>query len=475
MKNLFAIFLFALVINVFMGCDKDDYPGIHDFVVAFDNPSENFSDTETRKDIRLVFSQPAPEDGFIEIEFSSESLIYGEDHDFVTDPEGNNGKLKLSFSKGNFGANFSVQKLQEVLPGEEKQVSFRIVSVEIESLNAYSQGNTDLLLVFSESASMGGTLRPNVGGPNQPNQVYVSLRSKSQVYIRRDAWDLGFYSGEDFHVKLNSSIFMFAGALDFTDIDQVREADVEDLKPLMNFLVEGSDKYVDHPDGSLNKLAIQAISEHDDENPVYLLKMGNEIGTDTPAPGGVAVSGAERGWKKIRILRRENSYLLQYADLNSSNHREIRIEKNEGFNFTFFNLNSENPVLIEPERTSWDLNFTVSVAIEDIPGGEKTAYGYPDYVEMNNLGNVRVYKVTGNVEDYQNFSVSDIDEGLFSSNRGVIGSSWRGTLPPNRGVRTNIFFVVKDSENNFYKLRFTAFENENGERGHPEFEYKLLR
>src|SRR5690606_34224210 len=242
--------------------------------------------------------------------------------------------LKLSFSKGNFGANFSVQKLQEVLPGEEKQVSFRIVSVEIESLNAYSQGNTDLLLVFSESASMGGTLRPNVGGPNQPNQVYVSLRSKSQVYIRRDAWDLGFYSGEDFHVKLNSSIFMFAGALDFTDIDQVREADVEDLKPLMNFLVEGSDKYVDHPDGSLNKLAIQANSEHDDENPVYLLKMGNEIGTDTPAPGGVAVSGAERGWKKIRILRRENSYLLQYADLNSSNHREIRIEKNEGFNFT---------------------------------------------------------------------------------------------------------------------------------------------
>lgn len=40
-------------------------------------------------------------------------------------------------------------------------------------------------------------------------------------------------------------------------------------------------------------------------------------------------------------------------------------------------------------------------------------------------------------------------------------------------MKTN-FFVVKDTQENIYKLRFTALLSETGERGFPAFEYQLL-
>lgn len=475
MRNFLHLILCVVIVGSFSGCDKEDYPGIHELVVAFENPSERFAENEYEKNIKLVFSHPTPEDGMVKISFSATNLIYGEHDDFIINPEPIDGNIELFIPQESREVNFLVQRLTEVFPGEDKQISFEIETVSMENIQVFSQGNTEMFLSFSERASMGGSINPEVGGPNQPNLVYVNLSAKSQTKIRRDVWDLGFYSGEDFHVRLNNSLYMFAGALDFTNIDEVSETDVSDLKPMMDFLIEGSDVYVDHPDGDLNKLAIHPISENDFENPVYLLKMGNEIGTETPEPGGVAVSGAERGWKKIRILRRGNAYLLQYADLNSSTHNEVEITKSDNFNFTFFSFTSENSVSVEPEHTEWDLNFTVSSGIAEFPGAGQTAYGYPDYVAINHLGDVQGYPVSVDSFRYSDFSLSDIEEEQFSSKQDIIGSDWRNTMPPNRGINTNIFYVIKDSKGNLYKLRFTALENENGERGYPEFEYRLLK
>lgn len=471
--RLIASILFIFL--VFIACDKDEYPGINDFVVAFQNPSEQFLGEESVKEINIVFSQPAPETGQIIVQFTSENLSYGEEGQFITEPHADGNLVQLPVQKGDTGASFKVFKQTEVLPGEIKEILFSVSSVQMPSLNAYTQGNTEMLLSFSQSASIGGTMNPDVGGPNEPNQVYVNLRSKLETKIRRDVWDFGFYSGEAFHVRLNSSLYMFAAALESTDIDAIGEADVSGLKPNMNFLVEGSDQYVDHPDGDLNKLAIKPISAHDAENPVYLVKMGNEIGTDTPSPGGVAVAGADRGWKKIRILQRGNEYLLQYADVNSTTHTEVSIPKNPGFNFNFFSLSTESIVNVEPAQDEWDLNFTVAIEIEELPGAGNTAYGYSDYVATNKLGNVKAYRVYTSDIGYSNFGLADINEANFSEDPRTIGASWRNTLPPDRGIFTNIFYVIKDSDGNYYKLRFTALENQNGVRGYPEFEYKLLK
>ncbi|MGK4567199.1 HmuY family protein [Flavobacterium sp. 3HN19-14] len=55
----------------------------------------------------------------------------------------------------------------------------------------------------------------------------------------------------------------------------------------------------------------------------------------------------------------------------------------------------------------------------------------------------------------------------------VIGSNWRATVP--LALKTDRFYVIKDVAGNVYKLKFTAMQNAEGERGHVSFEYKLLQ
>jgi hypothetical protein len=47
----------------------------------------------------------------------------------------------------------------------------------------------------------------------------------------------------------------------------------------------------------------------------------------------------------------------------------------------------------------------------------------------------------------------------------------------NAGVKTDRFYVLKDSYGNYYKLRFTKFGTgtDGTERGRPEIEYALLK
>ncbi|MFA7616552.1 MAG: HmuY family protein [Weeksellaceae bacterium] len=461
---------------ILFGCSSDDdLWGSNDFVAAFKNPSESMNPQENSIEIEIVFSETPVSDGWVDIQFHSDNLIYGDLQDFTTNPEAAQGTIRVPIQKNTERSVFKVNRLAEVLPDEDKSVEFSIVQIEMPGKLTSIQGNKNVLVSFSETAALGGTLSPEVGGPNEPNQVYLELRSKIETAIRRDIWDLGFYSGDQFRVKLNTSLYMFAGQLSSTDIDQVSSSEIQAIKSKMTFLVEGSQNYVDDPTGDINGTAIAEISENDSENHVYLLKLGNEIGTDTPEPGGVAIAGAERGYKKIRILRQGDDYILQYADVNSTSHHQVVISKSEGYNFTFFSFNTENTVSVEPEANRWDLNFTVKTEVEVLPGEGYTAYGYSDYVETNPLGNVKAYRVYTDQFSYDGFSFSDINESKFELNQRTIGASWRKVTPPDKYLYDNIFYIIKDAEGNYYKLKFTALENENGVRGYPQFKYDLLR
>src|SRR5699024_10176180 len=313
--RFYLLSFFILSCFGFISCSSDDNTANNnEFVVAFKHSSENFLDDSTELTIELVYSSEAPENGNIDITYNTENLTYGENNDFVTNPPAADGIISIPIIQGTSGTSFELTKLTEALPNEEKSITFSISNIDIANTEAYTQGNTTTQVFYNPTASLGGTLSPEIGGPNEPNQVYLSLSRKEETLVKRDTWDLGFYSGNDFRVKLNSSIYMFVAALDQTDIDNVRETDVNHLKSGMDFLVEGSDIYVDNPNGDINGTAIQAISENEEENPVYLLKLGHKVGTETPSAGGVAVAGEERGYKKIRILRHGEDYILQYAD-----------------------------------------------------------------------------------------------------------------------------------------------------------------
>jgi len=325
----------------------------------------------------------------------------------------------------------------------------------------------------------GAAVAPEVGGPNQPNQVYVDLSTNTTTAIRRDTWDLGFYSGTDFRVTINGSLYMAVAELSTTDIDAISSSTmvVQDLQPqvAVGTFEDASKNFIDAPDGSISATAISEISANAANNKVYLLNLGKEIGTTTPSTGSEAVAGDPRGWKKIRILRNGDDYILQYADLDASTHNEITIQKNPNYNFTFFSFETETTVTVEPERTLWDLNF--SVFTNEIEG--YGAYGYADFVINNLKADSKAYLIDTEVFDftYDDFMLADVDDSKFLNDQRGIGSTWRNGGGPSAlpTLKETVFYVVHDANGHFYKLKFLALTNPDGVRGYPEFVYSLLQ
>lgn len=331
----------------------------------------------------------------------------------------------------------------------------------------------------------GATLSPNVGGASQPNQVWIDLSDPENgtTTTHRNDWDLGFYTGDEFKVILNNSELMAAGSVDSYDIDAVSEADFSELLDLLLPPAGWSAEFIDAVNGNIldeGGTAIDEIRVNDAENKVYLLKLGYETyqGSDIP-PYSTYTVGDARGFIKIRILRNdENSYKIQYAELNSDTHSEFIVEKTNTHHFNFFSFETESLVEIQPEKKNWDLCFTIF-------NNEIVGYGtytYADFILHNTMDGVGVYQVTTDPltaeADYAQFTLDNVDESLFVYNdQRTIGGNWRSTVSGTTStpvVYADRFFILKDPDGILFKLRFISMLDENNMRGYPKFEYAPL-
>ncbi|MDR2121934.1 MAG: hypothetical protein LBP34_02300 [Flavobacteriaceae bacterium] len=323
----------------------------------------------------------------------------------------------------------------------------------------------------------GAVLNAPVGGPAEPNQVWVDLDLKNIKVNQRDAWDFGFYNGDEFVVVLNTSILMAAGKTEFTDIDKVTESDVTSLKSLVGVgtFQPGNMVYVDDIKGNYQeRTAIEKISSNDDENKVYLVNMGHFVYTGSSTD--LMSVGDSRGWKKIRVLRNgTGGYKIQYADISDTTHQEISINKGSAdYDFTFLSL-TKGIADIQPPKNQWDLCFTVFVN-ETKMGTDYTTYTYADFITINSMNNTGAYQVMipGDTESYDSFTKDNVDYSKFIyDDQRVIGGNWR-TTPGGAKVYTDRFYVLKDNLGTLYKIRFLNMTNSQGHRGYPQFEYDVL-
>ncbi|UWY28547.1 hypothetical protein N4T20_01175 [Flavobacterium sp. TR2] len=471
MKKNFVLIL-SFVLLAFTACNSNDDGQQSDVAVAFAEASYNLTSDATP--VQIKFSKAAPAAGTITLDITETAVAYTTD--YTTTPAATAKKVVIPFAQGATSVEFTFNKIKSATGTEVKNVVFTISGT---SFGAQISGNKTIQLNFNETASLGTALAPEVGGPLQPNQVYVDLSSGKMINVARNSWDLGFYSGSDFRVVLNGSVKMAAKKLTSTNIDEVQVAD----ETMIIAQGTGFSNQVDDSAGDITKTAIAAISATDSENKVYLLYLGNKPAATAPALGKEgAVGGETRGWKKIRVLRSGSDYKVQYADIAATTHEEVVISKNSAYNFTFLSLIDKKVVNVEPQKNQWDLNFTTFVNV--IPNGATTVpYFYPDYVTSNLNGNAKVYQVLTSAFTYDAFTLANVDNAKFTADQRNIGSNWRSTSvvgPDGNPVtqfvlKTDRFFVVKDPAGNVYKLKFTGGAKADLERGHPTFQYALLK
>jgi hypothetical protein len=297
------------------------------------------------------------------------------------------------------------------------------------------------------------------------NSVYVDFSADKQTAIERDSWDLGFYSGADFKVILNSTNGASAVATDKTDINAVTATgfDSNVLKVgqgIGNFTVidDGREPNI------LNKTAIAAISATDAENKVYIINR----------KGGAATVLTNDELYKIKVIRKGSGYTLQYAKLTETTFKTLDIAKNADANFQFASLVKGTAVTAEPAKASWDIVWGYSMYwTSTFP------YAFSDLVFINNLASVTAASVATSAKSYAAFSESDLASVAFSTARDVIGANWR-TSPDRNGVggavNDKVFYVVKGGSGNVYKLKFVSYiSTDGGTRGKPVIEYKLVK
>lgn len=464
-KSLFLLCSFFLAL---IGCSEDSNNVQNTEYISFALPSINITNQVTT--VEILFSKPTTSSGFLSLAVTETHVAYAQD--YTTFPETISSILEIGFPEGASSISFALNSL--ISPTEEvKNVAFSIVST---SNNYQIAGNTSTILNFNQAVLLGGSMTPEVGGPNQPYHVFVDLSTGEMTAIERTSWDLGFYSGNDFRVILNSTIKMSAKDLLTTDLSAI-------VLPDTNMIIgqgAGNVNQIDFPDGDLTKTVIAEVSEHDAENFVYLINLGSNPASTPPYIGSVGTDGgAHRGWRKIRILRDQANYKLQYANLQDTTYQETIISKEALYNFSFFSFTTNSTVLVEPEKTKWDISFSsfTNVIETTLP------YFFSDFILNNSRGGALAYEVLTQDYTFTNFGLADLNSSKFELTQTAIGASWRETatngsqgVPVSQFiVRTDVFYVLKDPDHNYYKLRMTQGVLENGERGHPKFIYSLLK
>lgn len=357
----------------------------------------------------------------------------------------------------------------------QKRVIYCLAIIGLIGMSACSNDDTPEI----DPPATGAIIDPAVGGPTQPNQVFIDLSEEEQTSVARDIWDLGFYAGDDFRVLLNNAASTLARPIDKNDLNAVTAEDTLGFGAQLNIdaifgalfgppaaWLASTASWSDDPSGDLSKTAIAEVSATADDNVVYIVNRGKRP------------DGSPRGWMKVRVLRNSNGYTLQYADINATNFQELSVPKNDAF--AFVPISFENGIISSvPQKSEWDLVFTVFTDLLQVDATTAIPYAIRDYVLINTNGVEAAPVEITEVVTYEDFTIGAIGSLDFSTDVAAIGSSWRNIAQPNSdletGVKEEVFYVIKDVAGNYYKLRFTRLlDAETGERGNPQFQYDLL-
>ena len=321
-----------------------------------------------------------------------------------------------------------------------------------------SDGSTLTLngLVASEAGTAAG------------NSVYVDFSGDKQTSVARTSWDLGFYSGAEFRVAINNAASAGAKVLSATSLAAVGEADTLGLTLAFNQMgpLATDFNYYDGINGSITSTVIPAVSATVSENKVIILNRGTG--------GGIAA----RPWIKLLVNRNTSGgYTVQYGTIKqTSGFKSIDIAKDATFNFKFVSLTSGAIVNVEPTKADWDIVWGYSLYQTQF-SGVTVPYNFSDLVFINTLGGVKAaHIVATTTKTYASYSEADIATTEFLSNRDAIGSKWRNTTGSPLGI-LDVFYVVKDGNGNYYKLKFISMgvNADGGTRGKPVIEYKLVK
>lgn len=321
----------------------------------------------------------------------------------------------------------------------------------------------------------GSTLTAPMGSDLE-NQVYIDLSEGTMTSVAVNTWELAFENNGS-AIRTNSAKKVCIAIPGSSDFDAVTSDD-------------GLDYEYDASDGDLSETALVGWTT----NQPYIINLG------------VDENGNDLGTKKFMITSASSSTIsIQFADLDGSNKNSIDITLDDG-NFTFFSLIDAQKVTVEP--ADWDIVLSAvslrtgtpctalgssanpgvncdiyrlgASAITNSYEGIEVAVDNPfSDLEDDDDPDAEINQKTIESSNYDSLFISDFNTLGATTAADAIGRTWLQILEPHSSgiykVYSFITYLVKDTDGNYYKLRFLAYKGgDNAENGYPTFEYELL-
>jgi len=454
-----GLILISTLLILISSCRKKDAP-LPDNLAQFETTQQGIVENTDDITVKIKLTRAADRDVAVTVTLANSGVVYGTD--YTTSPAATSNIVALTILSGSSETSFTISRAKSALFDGDEKIDFTITSTATPVIIGTTNKFT---LTFAELVATQSSVTGDGGGATYGNKVFFDLSANTQTPVQRTKWDFGFFTGDDFRVILNSSVGMMAKQINKNDLNSVTAADTAGFSQEVIFSQSPQTSavaYIDYPNGDLKKTAIAEVAATADDNKVYIINRGKGIGS--PAP--------ERGWKKIRIIRNASGgYTLQHADIAATTFTSIDIAKDNAYFFKYVSIEN-GAVDIEPKKEKWDIAWTYFSNVTDF-GGKMAPYLFQDVILQNR--NVEAVMVKTDAKTYESFSEADIAALTFSTAQTTIGSSWRGVSQDNTQiVYDNRFYVLKDADGNYYKIRFTAI-TKNGERGYPAFEYALVK
>lgn len=458
-----ASIAFILAVVFAVGCRKRDAAELADNLVYFEYASQGIEEASNSITLKLKLTMPTDKDVPVVLNVSETGLVYGTD--YTTTPAAVAGKINLTLPSGNNEVSFTITKVAGALFDGDEKLVFDIYS---SGTPVFIGATKKLEVTFKELVAASASLTINGGGATYGNKVFIDLSANRQTPVLRTTWDLGFYTGsDDYRVFLNSSTAMMTKQLAKNDLNAVTAADTLGFANDVTFSATAptttSLPYIDYPTGELSKTAIATISATATDNKVYIINRGTGVGSPAPA----------RGWKKVRIIRNATGgYTLQYADIAAATFSSIDIAKDDAYFFKYISFET-GAVNVEPQKKKWDFAWTYFS--NTFNAGGEVPFLFQDAIIINR--NVQIARVMTTTKLFADFIAADIAAQTFSTAQNAFVSDWRSGGGPgvSPSIRTDRYYIVKDGDNNYYKVRFTALTSTTGERGFPAYEAVLIK
>lgn len=281
--------------------------------------------------------------------------------------------------------------------------------------------------------------------PDYSMQTYYDLETNSFVASNnREDWDFAF------------SCEAGVSAIYLNSAKRVRVFDTQSEDWAVPVTPSTAEWEYDESTGEPENTALS----HRQVGRVYLLDLGFNI------------TGTNIGYKKIKFVSStEQNITLEYAEMNGSNIRSITLTKNPDYNFVYYSFkNGGGEVFPEPMKNRYDLLFTYYTTRVYYPNDPTKFEWYAVTGALLNPNGVAV--AVDSSDKFASITYQDLPTFTYSEKRDAIGYDWK-SYNIDAGVYTILVdntYLIRDRSSNFWKLRFTGFTNDLGEKGYPKFE-----